>query len=37
MNNESVDVRKLIEESVRCVEKSDIINSVKFSLKLINK
>ena len=37
VNNESVDVKKLIIESVKCVEKSDIINSIKFSLRLINK
>ena len=37
VNNESIDVKKLIEESVRCVEKSDIINSINFSLRLINK
>ena len=36
VNNEIVDVKKLIEDSVKCVEKSDIINSVKFSLRLIN-
>ena len=37
VNDEIVNHRKLIEESVKCVEKSDIINSVKFSLNLINK
>lgn len=37
VNDKSIDMKKLINESIRCVEKQDIINSIKFSLKLINK
>ena len=37
VNDEIVNVKNLIEESVQCVEKTDIINSINFSLRLINK
>ena len=37
VNDETINVKNLIEESVQYISKADIVNSINFSLRLINK